>query len=380
MYINARFDSGNIEVLSAERLSDIRLKIRMDEGDEHGQWFCFELCDARDEACTIAIENAGQMSYPKGFEDYRVVASTDLEHWFRIATDFDGQTLSWRCTPSTDVIYFAYFAPYTFERHQRLIGQTLAAPDVRAEVLCITPDGHPLTLLTLGTPAADKRACWIIARQHPGESMAEWWVEGFLARMTDAEDPVARALLERAVFYVVPSMNPDGGVRGHLRCNANGVNLNRAWKDPDETDSPEVFFTRRRMHETGVDFFFDVHGDEALPYNFIAGAEGVARWTDEMDADLQAFKQRLSDLSPDFQTQYGYPRAAAGSSDLRKATDYVAETFGCLAMTLEMPFKDAANLPMPEVGWSPGRCQRLALACVDAIWQTADRWGIRSET
>ncbi|MEM7083967.1 MAG: M14-type cytosolic carboxypeptidase [Pseudomonadota bacterium] len=375
MHINDHFDGGNIDVQSIESPSDIRLTIRMDEGGRHGQWFYFQLCDAQGKDCTLYIENAGDMSYPSGFEDYGVVASTDLDHWFRIDTAFDGKALSWRCTPKTDSMYFAYFAPYSFERHQRLIGEALALPGVRAQVLCITPDGHPLTLLTLGEPTPDKKACWVIARQHPGETMAEWWAEGFLKRMTDAEDPVARALLERAVVYVVPTMNPDGGVRGHLRCNAKGVNLNRAWKEPSETDSPEVFFTRQRMHETGVDFFFDVHGDEALPYNFVAGAEGVPRWTDDMDADLQAFKHCLSAITPDFQTQYGYDLTPAGTADLRKATDYVAETFGCLAMTLEMPFKDAANHPMPEIGWSPMRSQHLARSCIDAIWQTIDRWG-----
>ncbi|MEO1201903.1 MAG: M14-type cytosolic carboxypeptidase, partial [Pseudomonadota bacterium] len=315
--------------------------------------------------------------YPKGFEDYQVVASTDLEDWHRIETAFDGQALSWRLTPAADAIYFAYFAPYPFDRHQRLIGWALASPEVSGEVLCATPDGHALTLLTIGEPSDDKPACWVIARQHPGETMAEWWVEGFLNRMTDPEDPVARALRELAVFHLVPSMNPDGGVRGHLRCNANGVNLNRAWKAPDESESPEVFFTRRRMHETGVDFFLDVHGDEALPYNFIAGAEGILSWTEARDAELQEFKRCLAALSPDFQTEVGYELDAPGSADLRKATDYVAESFGCLAMTLEMPFKDAANHPMPEIGWSPGRCQRLGAACVDAIWQTRDGWGSR---
>jgi murein tripeptide amidase MpaA len=371
MHINTHFDGGNIDVRAADSASDIRLKVRMDEGGRHGQWFFFQLCDARGETCTITLENAADVSYPEGFENYGVVASTDLEHWFRIATEFDGQALSWRCIPETDSIYFAYFAPYPFDRHQRLIGQALASPVVRAEVLCATPDGHPLTLLTLGEPAGDeKKSCWIIARQHPGETMAEWWIEGFVKRMTDPEEPVARALLECAVLYVVPSMNPDGGVRGHLRCNARGVNLNRAWKGPDEVDSPEVFFTRQRMHETGVDFFLDVHGDEALPYNFIAGAEGVPSWTDDMDRDLQNFKQRLAKLSPDFQTEHGYALTPAATADLRKATDYIAETFGCLAMTLEMPFKDAANHPMPDIGWSPGRSQRLGAACVDAIWQT----------
>ncbi|MEM7084515.1 MAG: carboxypeptidase family protein, partial [Pseudomonadota bacterium] len=242
---------------------------------------------------------------------------------------------------------------------------------------CTTPDGRAMTLLTIGEPAENKKSCWLIARQHPGESMAEWWMEGFIERMTDPENAVTRALLEQTVMYVVPNMNPDGSVRGHLRCNANGVNLNRAWKEPDETQSPEVFFVRQRMHETGVDFFFDVHGDEALPYNFVAGAEGTPSWTETMNDELQTFKRTLANITPDFQTEFGYPISAPGSSDLRKATDYVAESFGCLAMTLEMPFKDAANQPMPEIGWSPGRCQQLGASCIDAMWQTFDSWSAR---
>ncbi|MFK7958871.1 MAG: M14-type cytosolic carboxypeptidase [Lysobacterales bacterium] len=373
MHINAHFDGGNIEVVSAKTPADIRLNIKMDEGGRHGQWFYFQLCDVAGQACAITLENAGNMSYPEGFENYSVAASTDRDHWFRIATEFDGEALSWRHTPSTDAIYFAYFAPYSFDRHQHLIAQALVTSVASAQTLCQTPDGHALSLLTLGQPAENKKNCWVIARQHPGETMAQWWVEGFLNRMLDSEDPVARALLQSAVVHLVPSMNPDGGVRGHLRCNARGVNLNRAWKEPDEMKSPEVFFTRKRMHETGVDFFLDVHGDEALPYNFIAGAEGVASWSEAKNDELQVFKNLLATISPDFQTRYGYDLDPPNSSDLRKATDYVAENFGCLAMTLEMPFKDAANLPMPDIGWSPGRCQRLGAACVDALWQTIDK-------
>jgi murein tripeptide amidase MpaA len=32
-----------------------------------------------------------------------------------------------------------------------------------------------------------KRVVWIIGRQHPGESMASWWMEGFVRRLLDAE-------------------------------------------------------------------------------------------------------------------------------------------------------------------------------------------------
>ena len=36
-------------------------------------------------------------------------------------------------------------------------------------------------------------------------------------------------LLAKATFHVVPNMNPDGSVRGYLRTNSSGANLNREW-------------------------------------------------------------------------------------------------------------------------------------------------------
>ena len=44
------------------------------------------------------------------------------------------------------------------------------------------------------------------------------------------------------------------------------------------------------------------------------------------------------------------------------ATTQLAERFGAVSMTLEMPFKDNANLPDPNVGWSAGRSKRLGAA------------------
>ena len=159
----------------------------------------------------------------------------------------------------------------------------------------------------------------MIARQHPGESMAEWLIEGFLARLLDDADPVARKLRSLARFHIVPNMNPDGSFRGHLRTNAAGVNLNREWADPTLAKSPEVYHTLAAMRETGVDLFLDVHGDEALPYNFIAGAEGAPGFSDGDDARLVAYKNALVSASPDFQTKYGYPRNPPGKANMKIA-------------------------------------------------------------
>ena len=49
------------------------------------------------------------------------------------------------------------------------------------------------------------------------------------------------------------------------------------------------------------------------------------------------------------------------------STTQLAERFGCVSMTLEMPFKDNQDLPDDVYGWSPERSKYLAAACLDAL-------------
>ena len=173
--------------------------------------------------------------------------------------------------------------------------------------------------------------------------------------------------------HVVPNMNPDGSKRGHLRTNAKGVNLNREWNKASPENSPEVFHVLARMQETGIDLALDVHGDEALPYNFIAGGEGAPNFDARGQELLDGYKAALCTASPDFQTAHGYAVDAPGTADLSICTNYLANSFKCLAMTLEMPFKDNADLPDEVHGWSPERCRKLGAANLDAMLAMAGR-------
>lgn len=373
MRITATFDAGNIEVVDASRPDDIHLRIRVDHGADHYQWFYFRVSDARGLALRMHLDNAKGSSFSPGWKDYQAVASYDRQRWFRVPTSFDGERVLIEHTPARDHVYYAYFAPYSLERHADLIGRCLADNAVRGEVLTSTLDGRDLDLLVIGEPTPARAVCWIIARQHPGETMAEWLVDGLLARLLDNADPIARTLRERAVFYVVPNMNPDGSFRGHLRCNACGANLNREWVSPSPARSPEVLAVRARMEATGVDFFLDVHGDEELPYNFVAGPDGVDNLEPRLRALQDDFEAALRALSPDFQSEYGYPPAAPGQANLTMASNYVAHAFGCLSLTLEQPFKDALSAPYPEVGWSPERARHLGAAVLGALHAVSPR-------
>ena len=373
--ITTQFDSGAIEVVSLEDHRDIQLNIRKDNAAEFAQWFHFALHGAADLPVTLRFLNAGQSAYPKGWENYAVVASHDRQHWFRIDTRYDGQVMTARTTPQTQCMYFAYFEPYSYEQHLDLLGSAAASPLVTQEHLGLTPDGRDMTELHIAnahsaTHAAEKKNVWLIARQHPGESMAEWFAEGFLERLLDEADAVSRTLLDRCVFHVVPNMNPDGAVRGNLRTNALGANLNREWAEPSLQKSPEVFLVRAKMQEIGVDRSLDAHGDEGLPYNFVVGSEGTPGYSPRI-ADLESqFKTAWMTACPDFQDDFHYALCAPGKANMTLATNWIAENFGCMAFTIEMPFKDNAKLPDAAVGWNGERARKLGASVLQALLAT----------
>ncbi len=369
MKISKNFDSGNIKVLKAKESKDIQLEIEVDNGSHFYQWFHYRLTGARGKACTMKIMNAGKAAYPGGFRDYGVCVSYDREYWFRVPTKFDGKVLTINHTPEYDSVYYAYFAPYSMERVHDLVAAVGQSERVRTEVLGETLDGQDLDLLTIGNPGAKPRLkFWVTARQHPGETMASWWMEGFLSRLVDEDDPVCRRLLNDVRFHVLPNINPDGSRRGHLRTNAIGMNLNREWDKSSMEKSPEVHLCLKAMRKKGMDFHLDVHGDEALPYNFLIGIEGIPKLTKRLTAQYEAFCAIMCNVSPDMQKEKGYPKDKPGKADLSIASNYISNEFGVFSTTLEMPFKDNALLPDPDQGWSPERCILLGQSFVDGLW------------
>ncbi len=370
MHISSAFDSGNIEVLDASDPSDVQLAIRKDAGDEHMQWFHFRVAGAKGQPCVFRLTNAHAASYPKAWSGYRAVCTTDRHTYRRVDTAYEDGSLVIRHTPDADLAWYSYFAPYSLERHADLLARCQASPLAKVDRLGTTVDGRDLDRVTVGT---GERVLWVIARQHPGESMAEWWMEGFLQRLLDPADALARSLRSKATVHVVPNMNPDGSTRGHLRCNAAGANLNREWHAPTVERSPEVFHVLAAMDATGCDLCLDVHGDEELPYNFISGAEGIPGWSERLAGLDAAFRTAYMSANPDFQKVHGYPIDKPGQGNMTMCTNQIAQRFDCLAMTLEMPFKDNADHPDPHHGWCPARSKHLGATTIDPLVAVVDR-------
>lgn len=379
--IHAAFDSGNIEVLDTDGTS-ARLAIRKDHQSDFFQWFHFRVSatggkSIAGQELSLRITGLNGSAYPMGWPGYRATVSEDREFWARTDCDWDagldGGSLTIRYTPESEQAWFAYFAPYSMERHHDLVATSALTEGASLRCLGTTLDGQPLDCIEIGEGPVE---VWLYARQHPGESMAEWWMEGALDTLTDGASSVGRELRKRCRLHVVPNMNPDGSRRGHLRTNAVGTNLNREWATPTPEASPEVLAVRNAMDETGVDFAMDIHGDEAIPAVFLAGFEGIPSLKPEQKTGYDRYAELLDRRTPDFQRKLGYPVAAPGKSNLAMSTNQLAERFGAVSMTLEMPFKDHDEAADAVQAWSAERSAQLGRDCMATLLE----WLIERET
>jgi murein tripeptide amidase MpaA len=355
------------------------------EKKNHFQYFAFRSTISSDKPITYVVENAGDASYPIAWSGSTAFMTRKLEDpnsWTRaVDTSYADGKLVWSTNQLAGSTYFSYFPPYSYQRHLELIQKCAESEHATIHVLGQSLDGRDLECVKAGT--GDK-ICWIIHRQHPGETMAEYYAEGLLTRLlgldtNGSQEGLVHDVLKKYTFYVVPNMCPDGSVRGHLRTNACGANLNREWEStgkpgddnyyeaPTMERSPEIFCVLKKMDETGVDVFLDVHGDEELPFNFLNGAEGCPNWGPRLMHLQGAFMGAYARANSDMQPNFGYAPDEAGKAKLMTGSNQVGTRFDCLAATLEMPFKDCLSNPDPKRGWSPARSAKLGASALDGL-------------
>lgn len=375
IHISTNFEAGSGSVISCVDPEDIVIELAEDNAASVRQWFYFRLTGAQGSPVRITIRdidrgnaNSGSVGMPTLWENYNAYASYDTISWFPVSTVFREGDLMLSLTPNTDSLYFANFIPYTSGRMASFIGKSLMSPRASLEILGKTVEGRFLECLRIGEPEKDRKVCWIIARQHPAETQGSWCIEGIVERLLTESDSVVKALLKQAVFYIVPNMNPDGSILGNTRTNALGINLNREWFCPSKKESPEVYYTRQRMNETGMDFGLDIHAWTG-PYNFAIGPYNIPSINERQKMLWRRYEAALAASSSEFETGWSYPGNGpnVGKADTSISWNYFSEKFGAIGVLYELLYKDNQCNPDPSNGWTQHKCRDFGFSTIQAI-------------
>ena len=119
-----------------------------------------------------------------------------------------------------------------------------------------------------------KKGIVLTCRVHPGESNAQFIMEGMIEFLL-SKDREAQQLRNQYVFKIVPMLNPDGVVYGNYRCSLLGVDLNRRWINPSKVLHPTIYHMKQLLKmfdvERKVELYTDVHGHSRSKNAFMYG-------------------------------------------------------------------------------------------------------------
>ena len=283
--VRADFEAGNVG--RVEKVSENHVRCAVNgEKDQDGRnrqpsWFYFRLDGVAGREITVDITDLhGEYNYRphkgEGLRNTRPVLSYDDQNW-QHAADVqwlpEQSALRVRFRAAKDRVWIARQPPYTLRRLEKLLVELRGHPDLKEQTIGETVEGRRMALLTITDGAASdagKKVIWLIARHHSWESGTSWVAEGLL-RFLLSEDPQAVRLRREHIVKMIPIGDPDGVVRGGVRFNKYGFDLNRNWDTVDPVKMPEITAQRKAILgwvDSGrpIHLFLTMHNTEAVDY------------------------------------------------------------------------------------------------------------------
>ncbi len=373
------FEAGNGVNFKQVGEDTYSFEIRPDTKSEDRQWFYFRVRGAAGRTLRFQLGGIAGTNVPEHWELSRPVVSHDGGKTWRwisgeTAVDLSADRFSFSHRVKSDAELIAYHFPYGFEKLEGEVRRWAAHEDAKHSVIGKTVQGRPVHYLRVEKGNARKEiGVWICARVHAAETTASFTAEGFIDFLL-SDDPRALELRERAVFHIVPMVNPDGAVAGNYRDNIEGINLNRVWDAPSPETSPEVVAVRRVLDgwaDAGNPYhlFIDFHSDSAAQSHYAFYPDGSAETPlyhtpADYHEHIRKFLRHVAAEAPDFCLDEG----ASTASDPTLSFHMQRMTRGVLAMIPEGSYGMLKRGPNSGRPITPRDHRIVGAAFCIAIW------------
>lgn len=219
------------------------------------RWYYFKMTGVKDKEVILNVKNS---------DARRPFYSYDNKNWTRFSAAESPDEKTIIKTYDQDEVYIAYYIPYTYSRLLGKIQEWVKHDWVDLSSIGQSEHGRNMPLLTITNKngKADKKVVYIHGRVHTSETPGSWHLERMIDVLT-SDTPYANALRENVIYHILPFTNPDGVVEGNSRSNANGVNMEVNWDDPEEVTTKEVknmrAFLKSLLAQGNVDVFLNMH-------------------------------------------------------------------------------------------------------------------------
>lgn len=275
------FEGGSLERIDRVENDHYRCHVKgqvdQDGRNRQASWFYFRVDGAKGRLLTFTMVGLrGEYNYHPTMgsigKNTLPFYSSDGVNWIPVETgsyDSSEPSLTYKIQTASDRVWIAYVPPYTVNNFRNLAAHIARIPDVKIEEIGRSVQGREIPLVTItdrSVPNREKKAIWLMFRQHAWEAGSSWTGEGAM-RFVASSDPLARQIRRDSIVKVLPLCDPDGVANGTVRFNVYGYDLNRNWDVVDPIKMPEIAAERRAILDwvnagNRMDFFVTIHNDE----------------------------------------------------------------------------------------------------------------------
>ncbi|KAJ3321687.1 Cytosolic carboxypeptidase 3 [Boothiomyces sp. JEL0866] len=399
----SRFESGNLQEAVQTSEFSYELKLRKDLNTAgHTQWFYFRVENGiKGIPYRFKITNLMKPKclYNEGMKPLlysSILADSIGKGWHRVGEDIsyveneiqeDGVvtftlTFTFSFPASNDTIFFAHCYPYTYSFLQNFLHKIKCNPDtsqyIKHKVLGKTIAGNNLDMLCITKKVyhpdelVGRKALILIARVHPGETNSSWMMHGLIEFLlgTSMEAEYLRA---NYVIKLIPMLNPDGVIVGNHRCNLNGFDLNRQWRDSpkQQINSPEVWMARQMILNTlksrEIALFCDMHGHNRKHGVFLYGCNN------DFDPSKR-YMERVFPymLSKQYPEVFSFKRCQFQLQKKKEGTARIVmfKEFGILnSFTLEASFCGSIDNDKDNFHFNPNHLTVMGVSIVKTLYE-----------
>lgn len=344
------FSGANACVLNVVQAPAAEVVFTADpHGGPEAMWFDFCVEDADPpvnppETLALTLRFFGNLLGGGAHPEYcRPVFRAVGKNWNRLPAPTvqrlaDGQPLlQWQIPYPADRTEIALSHPYLPADLHSLLQRSKGF--WQEEQIGLTQRGRILTRLNNGTHAADRsgqpRGLYLLARQHAGETPGSWVLDGLLDGISRRRSGAPWCV------WAVPFADLDGVWSGDYGKDAFPYDLNRAWGKPPMRH--ETLVIQRDMRRWAAlcrpELVLDLHAPGVCDHDGVylfhkTGEDETA------DRAAQAWINVLhQELTPEYAAET-FARSANYASrwETPRLADYVRETYGCSALSMEIPY------------------------------------------
>ncbi|NVO09707.1 MAG: succinylglutamate desuccinylase/aspartoacylase family protein [Bacteroidales bacterium] len=334
MQIKTRFYSGVLSEIDYKTLT-IKFFLKK-EFNCFSHNFLFEVeIDQKVEKISFVVENAAKSDYFKGWFDYKPYFY--FNEWRKVdESEMVNGKLHFVIKNPPQKMKISWYPDYSVQQLNDFLFSLSSLEDVNVEIV-----DSSLPIITIGN--RDKPCIAVLARQHPGEYMSSYFVEGLINSILKTTNTKS--------FIIFPIVNVSGVNSFNHRFDDQGNDLNRIWNQniSKELNYIKFFFNENR----NISLFIDVHGDEVSKVNYVLHKKK----TENTNLLFSLIKQYIPDIvfieQPRFFKRFVKSLLYNHKILLKQgvlAFEYFLNEYKATSMTIEISAHSCDNLRAIELG------------------------------